>query len=157
MTDLHAQRPATPPSAGAVPPAPAHDVARHVPLGELFAGQVRRDPDAPAVTDGRDTWSYGELAHRAGRLAAHLAAGGAGPERTVALVLPRSIELIAAELAVALAGAAFLPVDPAYPAERRELMLADAAPAVVLDDLERVRALLDDEGGEIDLPPNRVH
>ncbi|MEG8279903.1 non-ribosomal peptide synthetase [Streptomyces sp. AHA2] len=153
MTDLHAQRPAppAPAAAGTVPPAPAGDVARHVPLGELFTGRVTRDPDAPAVTDGRRTWSYGELARRAGRLAAHLAARGAGPERTVALVLPRSMELIAAELAVALTGAAFLPVDPGYPAERRALMLADAAPAVVLDDPDGVRALLDDEddgGGE---------
>ncbi|MEV8550669.1 non-ribosomal peptide synthase/polyketide synthase [Streptomyces glaucescens] len=154
MTDLHAQRPATPasPPAGPVPPARA----RHVPLGELFTGWVKRDPDAPAVTDGRSTWSYGELARRAGRLAAHLAASGAGPERTVALVLPRSMELIAAELAVALTGAAFLPVDPDYPAERRALMLADAAPAVVLDDPGRVRALLDGEGPAAQPAPGRA-
>ncbi|MEV7080379.1 non-ribosomal peptide synthase/polyketide synthase [Streptomyces sp. NPDC093516] len=145
MTDPHAQRPATPvpPAAGTVPPARVRDVTRPVPLGELFTACVTRDPDAPAVTDGRSTWSYGELARRARRLAAHLVASGAGPERTVALVLPRSMDLIAAELAVALSGAAFLPVDPDYPAERRALMLADAAPAVVLDDLERVRALSD--------------
>ncbi|WP_309060601.1 non-ribosomal peptide synthase/polyketide synthase [Streptomyces sp.] len=158
MTDLHAPRPATPasPAAGPVPPARADHATRHVPLGEVFTGWVTRDPHAPAVTDGRRTWSYGELARRAGRLAAHLAANGAGPERTVALVLPRSMELIAAELAVALTGAAFLPVDPDYPAERRELMLADAAPAVVLDDLDRVRALLDDEGREVTAPAHRV-
>ncbi|MER7491263.1 non-ribosomal peptide synthase/polyketide synthase [Streptomyces pharetrae] len=158
MTDLHAQRPATPasPPAGTVPPARARHVTRHVPLGELFTGWVTRDPDAPAVTDGRSTWSYGELARRAGRLAAHLAASGAGPERTVALVLPRSLELIAAELAVALTGAAFLPVDPDYPAERRALMLTDAAPAVVLDDPDRVRALLDGEDPEADPAPSRV-
>ncbi|MCE0445808.1 AMP-binding protein [Streptomyces tricolor] len=65
----------------------------------------------------------------------------------MALVLPRSMELIAAELAVARAGAAFLPVDPAYPAERRALMLADAAPAVTLDDPRRVRELLDTGDG----------
>ncbi|MFD9076935.1 non-ribosomal peptide synthetase, partial [Streptomyces lasiicapitis] len=69
------------------------------------------------------------------------------PERTVALVLPRSMELIAAELAVSLAGAAFLPVDPDYPAERRELMLADAGPAVVLDDLRVVRDVMDGTDG----------
>ncbi|PZG93638.1 hypothetical protein C1I97_28465, partial [Streptomyces sp. NTH33] len=145
MTDLHAQRPAAPASApaGTTPPNHADHATRHIPLGELFTGWVTRDPHAPAVTDGRRTWSYGELARRAGRLAAHLVASGAGPERTVALVLPRSMELIAAELAVALTGAAFLPVDPGYPAERRALMLADAAPAVVLDDPGRVRALMD--------------
>ena len=158
MTDLHAQRPAVPASAppGTVPPARADHATRHTPLGELFTGWVTRDPDAPAVTDGGSTWSYGELARRAGRLATHLAARGAGPERTVALVLPRSMELIAAELAVALTGAAFLPVDPGYPAERRALMLADAGPAVVLDDLDRVRALLDGGGQDADPLPNRA-
>ncbi|MEV3967397.1 non-ribosomal peptide synthase/polyketide synthase [Streptomyces sp. NPDC050698] len=158
MTDPHAQRPAmpVPPRAGTVPPAPVCDVSRHVPLGELFTGWVTRDPDAPAVTDGRSTWSYAELARRAGRLAAHLAASGAGPERTVALVLPRSMELIAAELAVALTGAAFLPVDPDYPAERRALMLADAAPAVVLDDLGRIRALMEGQEPETDPVPSRA-
>ncbi|MFD3733820.1 non-ribosomal peptide synthase/polyketide synthase [Streptomyces sp. NPDC058632] len=158
MTDLHAQHPATPDSApgGTTPPTGADHATRHVPLGELFARWVTRDPHAPAVTDGRHTWSYGELARRAGRLAAHLAGSGAGPERTVALVLPRSMELIAAELAVALAGAAFLPVDPAYPAERRALMLADAAPAVVLDDPDRVRALMDAGDREVNPPESRV-
>ncbi|MGW3678932.1 non-ribosomal peptide synthase/polyketide synthase [Streptomyces prasinus] len=158
MTDLHAQRPAAPASAraGTTSPARADHATRHVPLGELFTGRVTRDPHAPAVTDGRRTWSYGELARRAGRLAAHLVDEGAGPERTVALALPRSMELIAAELAVALAGAAFLPVDPGYPAERRALMLADAAPAVVLDDLGRVRALLDAGDRETDPPGSRV-
>ncbi|MFF9202054.1 non-ribosomal peptide synthase/polyketide synthase [Streptomyces sp. NPDC014986] len=154
MTDLHAQRPAAP--AGTTPSARADHATRHVPLGELFAGWVERDPHAPAVTDGRRTWSYGELARRAGRLAAHLAGTGAGPERTVALVLPRSMELIAAELAVTLTGAAFLPVDPGYPAERRALMLAEAAPAVVLDDPDRVRALMDAGDREAHPPGSRV-
>ncbi|MFE6410059.1 non-ribosomal peptide synthase/polyketide synthase [Streptomyces sp. NPDC057837] len=158
MTDPHAQRPAppVPPGPGTVPPDPVRDATRHVPLGELFTRWVTHDPDAPAVTDGRSTWSYGELARRAGRLAAHLAASGAGPDRTVALVLPRSMELIAAELAVALSGAAFLPVDPDYPAERRALMLADAAPAVVLDDPDRVRALMEGEERETEPVPSRT-
>ncbi|WP_412080833.1 non-ribosomal peptide synthase/polyketide synthase [Streptomyces sp. SCL15-4] len=114
-------------------------------LGELFTAWVTRTPDAPALTDGRRTWTYRELAARADRLAAHLRRRGAGPDRVVALVLPRSLELIAAELAVARAGAAFLPVDPAYPAERRALMLADAGPAVVLDDPREAGELLEAE------------
>ncbi|QMU76780.1 amino acid adenylation domain-containing protein [Streptacidiphilus sp. PB12-B1b] len=125
-----------------VPASPGAPSQAYPTLGELFAGWVARTPDAPAVTDGRRTWSYRELAARADRLAGHLVRCGAGPERTVALVLPRSMELIAAELAVARAGAAFLPVDPAYPAERRALMLTDAAPAVTLDDPAQVRDLL---------------
>ncbi|WP_327071270.1 non-ribosomal peptide synthase/polyketide synthase [Kitasatospora sp. NBC_01302] len=125
------------PPAGGPAPLPGHRT-----LGALFAAWVARTPHAPAVTDGRRTWSYRDLAARADRLADHLVRQGAGPDRTVALVLPRSMELIAAELAVARAGAAFLPVDPAYPAERRELMLTDAAPAVTLDDPARVREIL---------------
>ncbi|MFD1832035.1 non-ribosomal peptide synthase/polyketide synthase [Streptomyces desertarenae] len=133
---------------GETPPPEAHR-----PLGELFAAQADRTPRAPAITDGRRTWSYRELAARVERLAGDLVRRGAGPDRVVALVLPRSMELIAAELAVARAGAAFLPVDPDYPAERRALMLDDAAPAVVLDDLDRVRAAL--EADDIPAPADR--
>ncbi|MET8773030.1 AMP-binding protein, partial [Streptomyces sp. NPDC004658] len=147
MTDPHdkpAPASSLPPQAGPAAGAPESAAAPvHPTLGELFSAWVARTPDAPALTDGRRTWSYRELAARADRLAGHLARRGAGPDRIVALVLPRSMELIAAELAVARAGAAFLPVDPAYPAERRALMLADAAPAVTLDDPRRVREVLD--------------
>ncbi|MEW2513259.1 non-ribosomal peptide synthase/polyketide synthase [Streptomyces sp. NPDC046870] len=147
MTDLHdkpAPASSLPPQAGSAADASESAAAvAHPTLGELFTAWVARTPDAPALTDGRRTWSYRELAARADRLAVHLARRGAGPDRIVALVLPRSMELVAAELAVARAGAAFLPVDPAYPAERRALMLADAAPAVTLDDPRRVRELLD--------------
>ncbi|KUF18775.1 non-ribosomal peptide synthetase [Streptomyces silvensis] len=137
------------------------DPAPYRPLAELFSVWVTRTPQAPALTDGRRTWSYRELAERTERLADDLLRRGAGPERTVALVLPRSMELIAAELAVARTGAAFLPVDPDYPAERRELMLRDAAPAVVLDDPRRARAVLEgwgeadaaDTGGARVTPP----
>ncbi|MYX95751.1 AMP-binding protein, partial [Streptomyces sp. SID486] len=149
MTDLH-DKPAPAsslPQAGPAAGAPESAAApAHPTLGELFTAWVARTPDAPALTDGRRTWTYRELAARADRLAAHLVRRGAGPDRVVALVLPRSMELIAAELAVTRAGAAFLPVDPAYPAERRALMLADAAPAVTLDDPARVAQLLG--GGE---------
>ncbi|MFJ7903270.1 non-ribosomal peptide synthase/polyketide synthase [Streptomyces sp. NPDC096198] len=144
MTDLHDTPATSSPSRAGHTAATPERPAPHRPLGELFTAAAARTPDAPAVTDGRRTWSYQELLVRAERLAAHLLRRGAGPDSTVALVLPRSMELIAAELAVALAGAAFLPVDPDYPAERRGLMLADARPAVVLDDPARVRAVLDD-------------
>ncbi|MEU3030633.1 non-ribosomal peptide synthase/polyketide synthase [Streptomyces incarnatus] len=148
MTDPH-DKPASAPSLPHPGPAGAVEsgmTGAHPMLGALFAAWVDRTPDVPALTDGRRTWTYRQLADRADRLAAHLIRRGAGPDRVVALVLPRSMELIAAELAVARAGAAFLPVDPAYPAERRALMLADAAPAVTLDDAGRVGALLDTDG-----------
>ncbi|MFC1431719.1 non-ribosomal peptide synthase/polyketide synthase [Streptacidiphilus sp. N1-3] len=132
--------------------APAPAAQDHPSLSELFAGWVARTPDAPALTDGRRSWSYRELAVRVDRLAGHLVRRGAGPDRAVALALPRSMELVAAELAVARAGAAFLPVDPAYPAERRALMLTDAAPAVVLDDLVQVGDVLEQGQAEADFP-----
>ncbi|MFJ8935178.1 non-ribosomal peptide synthase/polyketide synthase [Streptomyces sp. NPDC102365] len=149
MTDPHNEPASSSPSArteDVTAPGPADGTVEPVPLGAQFASWVSRTPDAPAVTDGRRTWSYRELAERTGRLAADLVRRGAGPERTVALVLPRSLELIAAELAAARAGAAFLPVDPQYPAERRALMLADAAPAVVLDDPAGLRAVMEAAG-----------
>ncbi|NEA52135.1 AMP-binding protein, partial [Streptomyces sp. SID10815] len=93
MTDLHdkpapaAHAPQDGPAAeapdGAVSPA-----TRLFPtLGELFAAWVTRTPDAPALTDGRRTWSYRELSARADRMAGHLRGLGAGPDRVVALVL----------------------------------------------------------------------
>ncbi|WP_042368093.1 non-ribosomal peptide synthetase [Streptacidiphilus neutrinimicus] len=146
MTDLHdkptSARARTGNAATANPAGAAVGRVPFASLGELFAGWVARTPEAPALTDGRRTWSYAQLGARAARLADHLVRHGAGPERTVALVLPRSMELVAAELAVSWAGAAFLPVDPAYPAQRRALMLQDAAPAVVLDAPDRLAGLL---------------
>ncbi|MGH3287623.1 MAG: non-ribosomal peptide synthetase, partial [Streptosporangiaceae bacterium] len=69
---------------------------------------------------------------RANRLARYLVSLGAGPERLVAVAMPRSPDMIVAVLAVLKAGAAYVPVDPAYPADRIAYMLADAAPAVMV-------------------------
>src|SRR5205823_5501747 len=107
------------------------DVAR-LAFPALFEAQVARTPDAPAVISEAGALSYGELEARANRLAHLLVQRGAGPERIVALALPRSVEIVVAQLAVLKAGAAFLPVDPAYPAERIAFMLTDAAPVLVL-------------------------
>jgi len=101
-------------------------------LAELFEAQVARTPDAIAVAHEGTELSYVELDRRANRLAHLLIARGAGPERIVALALPRSVDIIVAQLAAAKSGAAFLPVDPAYPAERIAFMLDDARPVLVL-------------------------
>ena len=101
-------------------------------LAELFGARVADTPDAPAVIFDGGSLSYAELDRRASRLAHVLIQRGVGPERVVALALPRSVEIVVAELAVAKAGAAFLPVDPAYPAERIAFMLADARPVLTL-------------------------
>ncbi|HEY6748837.1 MAG TPA: amino acid adenylation domain-containing protein [Mycobacteriales bacterium] len=112
-----------------------NDTARpraDVPVADLVEAQVRRNPDAPAVADDGVLLSYAELNERANRIAHALIRRGIGPEQIVAVLADRSAELVAALLAVLKAGAAYLPIDPAYPAERIATMLADAAPAIVL-------------------------
>ncbi|WP_372405364.1 amino acid adenylation domain-containing protein [Streptomyces luteireticuli] len=99
----------------------------------LFEEQAARVPAAPAVVCGEVGLDYAELNRRANRLARWLIARGVGPEDRVAVALPRSADLVVALLAVWKAGAAYLPVDPAYPAERIAFMTGDAAPRVVLD------------------------
>ncbi|MFD7931841.1 amino acid adenylation domain-containing protein, partial [Streptomyces sp. NPDC059742] len=101
-------------------------------LPTLFEAQAARTPEAVAVVDGDRQLTYRELDARANRLAHLLTARGAGPERTVALALPRSADLVVALLAVVKTGAAYLPLDPDYPAERLAYMLADASPSVIL-------------------------
>ncbi|MEV0536298.1 non-ribosomal peptide synthase/polyketide synthase [Kitasatospora sp. NPDC050463] len=118
-----------------------NDTARPVPaatLPALFEAQVRATPQAPAVVLDDTLLTYRELNRRANRLAHALIARGVGPEQVVALRLPRSAELVVAVLAVLKTGAAYLPVDPDYPAARIAYMLEDARPAVVLDDLAAV-------------------
>ena len=101
-------------------------------LGELFAAQAERTPNAPAVSCGDMTWSYAELDAASDLVAAYLTGLGAGPEQVVAVAMPRSAELVAAILGVTKTGAAYLPIDPAYPAERITFMLTDARPALIL-------------------------
>ncbi|MGH3987908.1 MAG: amino acid adenylation domain-containing protein, partial [Pseudonocardiaceae bacterium] len=101
-------------------------------LPELFEAQVARTPDAVAVVCDGAELSYRELNERANRLARLLIERGAGPERFVALALPRSAQMIVTLLAVLKSGAAYLPIDPAYPAERIAFMLEDAQPALLL-------------------------
>ncbi|WP_345025516.1 amino acid adenylation domain-containing protein, partial [Actinomadura keratinilytica] len=98
----------------------------------LFEAQAARRPDAPAVIDGDTVLTYGELDAAANRLARVLADRGAGPERIVAVALPRSADLVTATLAAGKAGAAFLPVDPEYPPQRIAHMLGDARPVLTV-------------------------
>ncbi|MEV7320216.1 amino acid adenylation domain-containing protein [Streptomyces sp. NPDC093970] len=114
-----------------------NDTGRGVPAAcfpELFADRVRRSPGAVAVEFGERALSYAELDARADRLARRLADAGVGPERVVAVALPRSVEWLVTVLAVLKAGGAYLPVDPGYPAERIAYMLDDARPVLVLTD-----------------------
>ncbi|WP_406006001.1 non-ribosomal peptide synthase/polyketide synthase [Streptomyces sp. NBC_00637] len=120
-------------------PAPADERPGTVP--ELFAAQVAASPDEVAVADGSVTWTFAELDARTDRLARILAGHGVGPERIVALALPRTAEHIAAILAVMKAGAAYLPLDPGLPGSRLTGMLDDARPVLVLAAEETARTL----------------
>jgi nonribosomal peptide synthetase DhbF len=101
-------------------------------LPELFERQVRRNPNAIAAAFQDTVVTYGELNARANRLAHLLIARGVGPEDLVALALPRSVELLAAVLGALKAGAGYVPIDPAYPADRINFMVADASPACLV-------------------------
>ncbi|MFJ9030554.1 amino acid adenylation domain-containing protein [Streptomyces sp. NPDC102274] len=101
-------------------------------LPRLVERWAARTPGAPAVTCGRDELSYGDLNARANRLAGELIRRGAGPGNTVAVLLPRSVELVTAIVAVSKTGAAYLPIDPAWPADRVGMIMADARPVCVL-------------------------
>ncbi|CAM5410095.1 Tyrocidine synthase 3 [Streptomyces spiroverticillatus] len=101
-------------------------------LPELFAAQAARTPGATAVVSDTGALTYAQLDAAANRLARHLVARGAAPERLVALAVPRSVETLVAVLAVLKSGAAYLPVDLTHPAERIAYTLADARPLCVL-------------------------
>ncbi|MFJ3102350.1 amino acid adenylation domain-containing protein [Streptomyces sp. NPDC086835] len=110
-------------------------------IPDLFRDRVRENPDATALVweTGGDAGqehrlSYAELDERSDALAGELAALGAGPEQVVAVALPRSGDFLVAALAVMKAGAAYLPVDPEYPADRIALMLDDARPGLLVTD-----------------------
>ncbi|MEU3273855.1 amino acid adenylation domain-containing protein [Saccharomonospora sp. NPDC006951] len=93
---------------------------------DRFAEWVARDPDATAVVADSTELSYRELDERSGRLAARLRQHGAGPEQFVAVAVPRSAELVVALLGVLRSGAAYLPLDLDYPADRIAFMLSDS-------------------------------
>ncbi|WP_405994732.1 non-ribosomal peptide synthase/polyketide synthase [Streptomyces sp. NBC_00986] len=111
---------------------PASETERLGTVPELFVAQAAADPGAVAVTDGRTTWTFAELDARTDQLARVLAGHGVGPERIVALALPRTADHIAAILAVMKAGAAYLPLDPDLPESRLTGMLDDARPVLIL-------------------------
>jgi len=97
-----------------------------------FAEQAASRPDALAVDCGDAHLSYGELARRASALAGALAAGGVVAGDRVGLCLDRSLEMVIAILGTLAAGAAYVPLDPAYPAERLAFLLEDSGVARVV-------------------------
>ncbi|HXW13582.1 MAG TPA: amino acid adenylation domain-containing protein, partial [Terriglobia bacterium] len=102
------------------------DYPRDATIHQLFEVQAARSPEAVAFISESGNLSYGDLDRRSNQLARHLRNQGAGPETFVGMCLERSPEVVVALLAVLKAGAAVVPLDPAYPSDRLALMMADA-------------------------------
>ncbi|WP_145133656.1 MULTISPECIES: non-ribosomal peptide synthetase, partial [unclassified Pseudomonas] len=98
----------------------------------LFEEQVQRTPDALAVLHGGQRLSYGELNEQANRLAHYLRKQGVRPDSRVAICVERGLDMVVGLLAILKAGGGYVPLDPAYPADRIAYMLQDSAPAAVL-------------------------
>ncbi|MER5985967.1 amino acid adenylation domain-containing protein [Streptomyces sp. NPDC001787] len=121
-----------------------NDTGRPVPEGtvtDAFERQVRRAPDAVALIDGGQPLSYRELNARANRLAHELRARGVRTDEPVALLLPRGADFVTALLGVLKAGAGYLPLDPAQPADRIAHLLGDARARTAVTD-RTLRSLL---------------
>ena len=114
------------------------------PVDELVAAQAARTPGAPAVLAGGASLTFAELVARANQLARYLRRRGVGAESRVGLCLDRSPDLLVAVLGVIAAGAAYVPLDPGQPIERRQLILEDAGLSLWLDG-----ELLAEEAAEI--------
>ncbi|CAL9674367.1 Tyrocidine synthase 3 (plasmid) [Streptomyces sp. enrichment culture] len=132
-----------------------NDTAQHkpfTPISELFEAQAARSAKETAVICADERLTYSELDERAARLARYLIARGMGPESLVGVALPRSVASVVAVLAVLKTGAAYLPLDPEYPAERTDLMVRDAAPALVLTNAQVYAALSERVPGLTNVP-----
>ncbi|MCP4659290.1 MAG: AMP-binding protein, partial [bacterium] len=118
-----------------------------------FEARVRRSPEAVALVCDNERLSYGELNHRANRVAHYLQALGVGPEVLVGLSMERRPEMIVALLGILKAGGAYLPLDPGYPRERLALMMEDARIPVLVTQSRLIGRASVSGGPE---PPPRV-
>jgi nonribosomal peptide synthetase DhbF len=99
-----------------------------------FLRQADREPEATAVVDGADRWTYGQLADAGRDLADRLARAGVPPRSLVGLSVTRGWRVVAGILGVWLRGSAYVPIDPEYPARRREYVVRDAGVSTVVTD-----------------------
>ena len=108
------------------------DYPRHATLQQLFEAQVDRTPDTVALVFEGSTLTYRDLDRRANQLGAHLRSLGIGPDDLVGVYVERSLELMVAVTGVHKAGAAYVPLDPNYPDDRIEHMIADSGCRVIV-------------------------
>lgn len=109
-----------------------HEYSRNMCLSHKLEEQVRKTPDSTAVLFGRRSLTYSEFDRHVNRLANYLVKQGVKTEDVVCVCMERSPELLIALYAIHKAGAAYMPVDPSYPAARLAMMLDDALPVLVL-------------------------
>ncbi len=112
------------------------DYPRDLCVHELFAAQAKQSPDAVALIFGNRTFTYDELDRRSNQLANYLRRLGAGREALVGICMERSVELLIGLLGIIKTGAAYVPLDAAYPQERLSFMLEDAGTTIVLTQQE---------------------
>jgi len=124
-------------------------------LHELFEEQVERTPEAVAIAFELEQLTYRELNQRANQLAHHLVNLGVTPDTLVALLIERSIDFVAAILAIFKAGGAFLPLDPHHPAKRHSQILEQSQCRMVLT-TDKFGTALIEALGEIDVD-QRAH
>jgi amino acid adenylation domain-containing protein len=99
---------------------------------QLFEAQAARNPNTKAVVFGSESLTYGQLERRANQLANHLIGLGATPDSLVGICLERSLEMVVGLLGILKAGAAYVPLDPAYPPDRIAFMLENAEVPLLL-------------------------
>ena len=135
------------------------DPAPELTTDAILSNQARRAPRAPALKFGDLVWTYADLEGRANALAARFAAAGARPGDLIGLYLDRSPDMVAAMWAAWKIGCAYLPLDPSFPANRLNLVIADARPTVLATQrtLEERRPAADAQvvicDGDDDIPP----
>ncbi|HEY3861975.1 MAG TPA: amino acid adenylation domain-containing protein [Verrucomicrobiae bacterium] len=110
----------------------AREFERDLCVHQIFEAQAAKTPEAVALAWEHDEMTYGELNHRANLLAARLVEAGASADSVVGICLDRSMDMIAALLAILKSGAAYLPLDPANPKARNAIMVQDARTGFVL-------------------------
>jgi amino acid adenylation domain-containing protein len=111
------------------------------PTSRLFEVQAGQHPDSTAVIRGSGQISYGELNHRANQLARYLLDLGVEPDSSVGIFLERTIDMVVSLLGVMKSGAAYLPLDPAFPSDRIAFMLRDSGAKIVITQSSLLDAL----------------
>lgn len=125
----------------------AHQFSSTLLVHQLFEQQAAQNPNAPALIFEDQTLTFSEINNRANQIARYLLSCGLEPEARVGVMLPRTPDALVTLLAVFKAGGCYLPLDPEYPAERRDFMLEDAGASLVITE-EYLRGHLSEQSTE---------